>query len=415
MNTRPIAPLAPTVPIPRPTVPQPTTARPAVPQPTIARPAVPQPTTARPAVPQPTTARPTVPQPTIARPAVPQPPVPQPQAITPQGTIPQPAIARPTVPHPTIPQPVPAPQLAQRITTPPPERQTVADDYYPQDQPRDDEFQFNAGPENSDLIQATIQTARDVFPSLETFIRVAERLDIHSELRRRSRYPSYMKDASTYEITRIYQGPAAVKARELIALMDRERYWGDIKNITREMNLLGYSSEYMGLVLFVKKGVVTVNAGTPLTPENFVKTITPDKAILMEAWREKVANGSATEDGASNLSILGLGEIVHPNPNIENVVREDRGIDVNRTPLIFTLGFSNHALREAIARSVERLPDRLRPREETGFRAKRKYIMYDSDRKINKMQEKYLPLGKLFPKSYYMMVYNELMIRGLII
>ena len=430
--------------------------------PTIARPAIPPPNIPRPQqtalipIPRPQQQPPGVP---IPRPGV---PIPRPQqtALIPIPLPQQPPaipIPRPVIPRPQEAPAVPIPRPAATLPIPQEAREVVTDDYYPQDQPGEDEFQFKARAENSDLIQATIRTARDVFPSLETFIRVAEEVELqyyhgadYGHLMKRSRYPSYMKDASTYEINRIYEGLAAAHARELISLISYFDAWPDrsreydiylgIKSVMDDMGYdLAYSGQYSRRIGFVKKGVTTVWSGIPLTPENFVKTVTPDKAILMEAWREKTANGSATEDGASNLSILRLGEtrddLFNSHHAREKAARDEavertgdvryrhmplhqfrQGLqtDINRTPLIFTLGFSNQALRAAIGRSIEKLPDRLRPREDAGFRAKRKYIMYNTDENTEKMQEKYLPMGQLFPKSYYMMVYNELMIRGLI-
>src|SRR5690606_34287382 len=72
----------------------------------------------------------------------------------------------------------------------------IRGDYYPQDQPRPDEFVFMASPENSEFIQASIETGRAIYPSLETYIQVAEEANILPTERNREQYPSYMRNAS---------------------------------------------------------------------------------------------------------------------------------------------------------------------------------------------------------------------------
>lgn len=83
-------------------------------------------------------------------------------------------------------------QVQQNQPTP----QVNNNNYYPQDQPQANEFKFTATPENTHYIQATIETARILYPSLELHIQAAETANILGNERRRSNFASYMRDAS---------------------------------------------------------------------------------------------------------------------------------------------------------------------------------------------------------------------------
>src|SRR3989304_2373151 len=148
-----------------------------------------------------------------------------------QVIIPTPIITRPTVIQPTLPtiirpafpqvmQPrIPSPTIVPQPTVF--EQRPLDNDYYPQDEPNPDQFKFTATEENSAFIQATIESARNMFPSLELFIQGAEsvlrdKVDIDPELMQRNRYPSFMRDATPYEIYKIYRGPEADLAQILL-------------------------------------------------------------------------------------------------------------------------------------------------------------------------------------------------------
>ena len=277
--------------------------------------------------------------------------------------------------------------------------------YYQQDNPRPDEFAFQATPENTHFVQATIETARQVFPNLELFIQMAENFGLEREYSNRALYPSYMRDASTFEIFRIYRGDTANFAERLIrrltnvgnqSVFNRET----IENMEEFMNARGYESSYWGFANFTAIGNRAVARDIPLTSDNFRASITPDQAILMEAWRLKVLHGGVWDDTAFNQSVLGLRGL----RGFENFRR-----DYQPSPVIQTIGFSKDALRDAIFTLIEKLPNR---------RLTRDYIRYEGEEAINEdgvnIANRKLAMSAWPSKAYYMMLYNELITRNLI-
>ena len=461
--------------------------------------------------------QPTVPQiqPTVPRiqPTVPQiqPTVPRIQTTTP--TVPRiqtnilPTIIRPTIPPvQTIVSPVQptTPTIQTTIIQPTIQPQ---DNYYPQDDPRPEEFKFQATAENTAFIQATIQTARQLFPSLETHIQVAETVNVLPDLRRRSQFPSYMRDASPFEIYKIYQGEAVLNAirflnaftelthgvytldiirqeertfiqqlinqgldeyeiyRQVIErflgldwwerldLADNEgrnravqysgqlstyvdillkdndmrgRYGADYRrfseSIFNEMVRRGYSYQYVG---FIRDDIPAGRARDdlyPLTPENFVTTITPDQEILMEEWRKEALRGGTTT--IHNLDMLGLRPVTE---EYNHTAERDRRRS-DRPPILQTIGFSKDRLRTAVLSVADRLnPNRVphayagRVRNRPDLPITRDYIRYEEEkaeyicgRKIHDISNEGLTMGLEMTKAYYMMLYNELRIRGLL-
>ena len=360
-----------------------------------------------------------VPRPTgvVTRPMIPQPTTPQP--ITPQPTTPQPITPQPITPQPVIPlAPVAGRQWDDDV-----------DDYYPQDYPTQGEFNFQTLPENAEYIQALIETGRSIFPSLETFIRAAEHINAFPRERKRSGFPLYLRDASTLEIFQIYRGERVGDARDFILSMTTqepgrgEPYLSvfQMKARDRYMSLQGYKENYFGFARFVRNDVPSYD-DTPLTQEAFRNSLTPDQRILMEAWRIKAATGSATRDGQGNVSLLRLREIRDQyylrNPELES----------NRAPGIATIGFDAEKLRNAVLLAIERLPDKQVPRTKAGthniYEEKyhvmpTHYIMYQgdniNDERGRDLRQKKLPMHPSMSKAYYMMLYNELMTRGLLV
>ena len=58
-----------------------------------------------------------------------------------------------------------------------PER-PVGNDYYNQPDPLPEEFAIEASPENTNFIQASIETARNLFPSFELYLQAAEDTEV---------------------------------------------------------------------------------------------------------------------------------------------------------------------------------------------------------------------------------------------
>ena len=450
--------------------------------------------------------QPTIPQ--IAQPTVPkvaQPTVPRVnQPAVPRITHPTvPRVVQPTAPTvPRITQPIvpTVPRIVQptvpTVAQPPRVTQTVVDNYYHQDDPRPEEFKFRATPENTEFIQTTIQTARELFPSLETHIQVAEIANILTDLRRRTQYPSYMRDASPFEIYKIYEGQAAGSAREFLSGLNeitqwginldripqeqtnfayelrqqgitdrgeiirrlrerfprRERDFGDYLDLMRQMikdvlvvqkdlrmrELYGDNYQQIGILIMAEMqrrgyngqyiGFITNNlpAGQAryndflITPDNFVATITPDQAILMEEWRKEALRGGV--NSLKNLDLLGLRPITEEyNPQLQDYPER------HHAPVLQTIGYSKERLRNAVMAVADRLaPGRIRQpapgrhRDRPGLPITRNYIRYEGEkaeyvceRKTIDISNEGLPMDQGMSKAYYMMLYNELRIRGL--
>ena len=443
----------PNVPIPQPT---PTTVRPniPIPQPTV-RPNVPMP---------PTTVKPNVPMPpTTVKPTV---PMPQP-TIRPNVPIPQPTVPRPTATMTRQPPTGRAPLgglrlgeterdaigahgitrfLAERdavveraqpntITVVIPPRRAdelpltvnvVVDDYIPQDQPRAEDFNFQASPENTQFIQASIETARTLFPSLEVHIQVARELNMFPEIRRNN-FPMYLRDASPFEIYKVYRGEAINTARwfltQFMGIVNQNNdapetydvYYPD--NIIDAMQRHRYTYRYIG---FIRSDHVAGQAHSddfPLTSDNFVASITPDQAILMEEWRKEALRGGVAVLG--NIDLLGLRQI-----RDQYLTQDQRGEDrplADRPPVLQTIGFPKEKLRRAVLAVAQRINPHPNRRANHVLPITRNYIRYEGEeatlicgRKTTNINDKGLVLNKEMPKTYYMMLYNELRLRGLL-
>ena len=380
------------------------------------------------------------------------------------------------------------------------------DNYYPQDDPRPEEFKFRATPENSTFIQASIQTARQLFPSLETHIQVAEIANVLPDLRRRSQFPSYMRDASPFEIYKIYQDEVSDNAKiflnafnelsrdthDLDTISQEERnliekllnqglgkynirqqvkntilgenWWAlpdidytkehqlnvelpyhidmiskdnDMKEIygndyrqsssiiSREMRNRGYKYQYIG---FIRNDIPAGQARDdtyPLTPENFLATLTPDQEILMEEWRKGALKGGTTT--IHNLDLLGLRPITEEYNIIPGEYRPGY-TNKYHPPILQTIGFSKDRLRAAVSSVANRLNPNRKQRRRAGrtrFRPDlpitRNYIMNEGEKaesvykdKIYDISNQGLTMGSGMTKAYYMMLYNELRVRGLL-
>jgi hypothetical protein len=200
------------------------------------------------------------------------------------------------------------------------------DGYIIQDDPMIEEFQFQATDYNSEYFQATVETSRLLHPSLEIMIQAAEAINAFPELRNRNQYSSYLRDATFFEVNRIYKGPRAEAARKFMLFMDQacvpteeieNIYKLDMTPFTAEqiealrqfMEQRGYRWTYLGFVNINHPAGLARFTDTPLNAEILPTTITPDQAILMEAWRKRALTGltKVTDD---TLNLLGLRSIV---------------------------------------------------------------------------------------------------------
>ena len=313
------------------------------------------------------------------------------------------------------------------IQVPEPERgvfpqEPVADNYYDQPDPRPEEFMIQAEPENAHFIQASIETARNLFPSFELYIQAAQNANILPEYTRRGLYPSYMRDASSYEIFKIYRGNTAALARDFLTAINQDRHehtdnrqrYNQIYPISQFMQDRGYIYQYVEYVRGDRVPGQATQRNLPLTPENFVASITPDQAILMEAWRLRALHGGVGQ--TDNTDLLGLRDIVQQ--------YIDQGFD--RRPVLQTIGFDTERLKRAIrdveVRIVAQQPPQLRRHrripQEVMVPITRDYIRYEGEQAVNEggrnINNKGLATNSRMPKPYYMMLYNELRLRGLL-
>jgi hypothetical protein len=273
------------------------------------------------------------------------------------------------------------------------------DGYIIQDDPVASEFQFNASDYNSAFFQASIETSRLLHPSLEIMIQAAEAINVFPELRNRNQYSSYLRDATFFEVNRIYKGPRAEAARKFMLFMDQaqipeEEIWShykyDLEPFTEDqitalrefMRQRGYEWTYLGFVNINHPAGRARLDETPLTLENFQASITPDQAILMEAWRTK-----ALRDGVSlshNLDLLGF----------RRIARDTAYYD---SPILKNVGFN----RNRIQRLRLRVNDIRNPEEAP------------INRNGRDIGDKLLSANRERSKSYYMMLFNEAMRRNL--
>lgn len=276
-------------------------------------------------------------------------------------------------------------------------------DYYLQNIPRDDEFKFNATTENSNYIQEMIKTSRQILPSLETFIQIAEifeslnikpknEFDISKDknktvYKNRALYPSYLRNASPFEIYQVYKGKPIDYAKKLIEFI-RKKNW-DKSYIDEKSNIINNLMGQRGYVYTYWGYASGVNVqDKPLNRENFLASLTTDQKILMEAWRIKTLHGSV---GGKNEFEFGL----FPLPG-----NPERNIRLKNSTLN---GFKKKQLMRVIYNN----------NHDNVFN--RDFIRYKGEQAIDKngrdITNKKLSMNQTLPKAYYMMIYNELSAR----
>jgi len=298
-----------------------------------------------------------------------------------------------------------------------------------QDDPQPDEFKFTASPENSSFIQASIETGRLLFPSLETHIQVAEAANILEEERRRGNFPSYMRDASPFEIYKIYRGEAANRAKIFLNRFLWFPKEGDIEGpiISRLMNERGYIEQYIGYISANHAAGQARRDYFPLIPGNFVASLTPDQEILMEEWRlQALKSGVAV---LANIDFLGLRDIRAQytertyNDYLERKrqghLRHQQFLEeyplhdvksLSKPPVLQTIGFSVDKLRTAILDVARRINNPHTYKHKQHYIITRDYIKYEGEKaELTCGHKKYditdlgLPLNREIPKAYYMM------------
>ena len=285
--------------------------------------------------------------------------------------------------------------------------------YYQQDAPTAAEFKFNVPEEHQALVQASIEVARMRYPSFDLYIQAAEVANILPDLRAREQYPSYFRDASPFEIFKIYDGPAADRAREFLRtfIEDHVDERGDAVNkdaIDYFMNQQGYRSYYMGYLRTEDPSVQAYFGELDLTPENFTATITPDKAILMEMYRKKALQG-----GIANMTMFAnKDEALFHVPN-KGRFQYDNG------PILQSIGFQRTPLRRRIIEVERELPEvQTTARNQRGNNITRDYIRYQGETAVNAngkdITNKGLSTSAENRVPYYAMVYDQLRERGLV-
>jgi hypothetical protein len=248
----------------------------------------------------------------------------------------------------------------------------IGEYYFDQEQPTENDFKINATPDTTDYIQAAIETGRLIYPSFELFIQAAEAVNVLPSRRRRGLYPLYFKDASPYEIFKIYEGGSAALARTFL-----KQILG--ANIDDFMGERGYSRTYFG---FVNDNNVSVQASKNILDFNrntFEASITPADAVLMEMTRKRSLNESAS---APLRHLFGLETPQYEEPS----------------PKIRTFGFNRNILRRAVRPFLidQRRSRIMHPGENA-------ITIYGSDRSSKTIQ-----LAKTASNAYYMALYNEL-------
>lgn len=295
----------------------------------------------------------------------------------------------------------------------------VATTYRPQDTPTDADFAVTATPENFEYIQAAMETGREIYPSLEQYIQVAEWLQIHyphriqlghERLFDRSNYPSFMRDASPFEIFKVYTGSAELGSTLIRVIA---RIFSGENRLQPPPFMAEYQPTYFG---FIRR----INA-EPLTPETFRASITPDQAILMEAWRQKILHQPTFDFQQGGL--IGLDDM------LRQLVRNRHGADYYypHEHIHYHLGFKKRDLRNAILNVNATLPPYPRFNQENRGGEMRHnrisnliidHVRYEGETATDKFgrdrRTKKIGLSETLPREYYMMLYNELITRGLI-
>lgn len=288
-------------------------------------------------------------------------------------------------------------------------RVTTTDDYYPLDEPPYDDFRFEVSPENSAFIQASIKTARELYAPFDLFIQASQEIEpgnININFARRNHYPSYLRNSTAFEIFTIYNSEREYirHAKTLIndIQVEPEKY----ENYMRQR---GYIRLYMGFISYfaidnhpainaTKLGIEDEDLGTtfpltPLTPNNFRGAITQDQLILMEYWRRKILE-------EKNISLMSYWNLIGSSFKIQSRYE-------TYTPLITNIGFSHNVLRNKILEVNEALGT-----------ITREFIMYEGETARSPdnedISQRKLPLNIGMRKSYFMMIYNELIKRNVI-
>ena len=278
--------------------------------------------------------------------------------------------------------------------------------YYPQDAPTAAEFKFNVPEEHQALVQASIEVARSRYPSFDLYIQAAEVADVLEYLRDRRNYPSYFRDASPFEIFKIYEGAAADRARDFLRefIQDHVDERGDATEkevIDDFMAQHGYRSYYMGYLKEDDPSVQAYFDELPLTSENFAATITPDKAILMEMYRKKALQG-----GIANMTMF-----ANKDRALLFIDYKGQGIQYDNGPILQSIGFKRDALRERMSKINV-------GRNQRRNNITRDYIRYEGETAINAngndITDKRLSMSSENRVPYYSMVYNQLRERGLV-
>lgn len=282
--------------------------------------------------------------------------------------------------------------------------------YYQQDVPNADEWKFKTSPENEEYIQETIRTARRIYPPFELYIQAGESLG-YMENRDtneveslgytsydRSLYPSYLRDASPYEIYKIYKGPHIDRAKNLIK--DLSTTEDKNSSIIKFFSEKGYNQSYAGIIIFSKKDdPASIDDYREINAKKFKASLTPDQEILMEAWRKKALKSPFYFPNSN--AVLNLDSIV-------SQYKKRRSLE--HGPVILNMGFRKYDIANAINKFERTVP---------GKKLTRDYIRYEGEQAINTNNNKNINQTKLnknynLPKAYYMMIYNELINRNLI-
>jgi hypothetical protein len=322
------------------------------------------------------------------------------------------------LPPTTVPEPVPTPVL-----------EVDTNQYLPQEEPTPEDFAITATSVNTDYLQAAIRTGREIYPSLDFYIQLGELLIQNADritvdpgyydrelgpFINRSNYPLFMRDACPLEIFKVYRGLAAEKARRLIRkILYDTRIFIQSREIENFILVNGFSFQYYGLIRSEVLGRYEV-----LSPKTFQASITPDQAILMEAWRKRVLIDASPSDHNGLNWILDLRSIQRQIRDAQNQDRQllpptDGYNRQNRGLKHFQLGFDLRLLYRAISNASRNIgPNRYKNNIVVD------HLRYEGEEAIDRFgrirDQKKVPLNPLFPKEYHMMLYNELMIRGLI-
>src|SRR4029077_6076555 len=86
-----------------------------------------------------------------------------------------------------------------------------------------------------------ITVGRTRYPSFELYVQAAESADILTERRDRSQYPAYFKDASPFEIFKVFRGTAANMAQMFLQLIINPDYMRVRPEVEERMKQEGFT------------------------------------------------------------------------------------------------------------------------------------------------------------------------------